>query len=91
MRYQTAAVAIPQTTIPGPLPGPIDLSLPTGGPSASPANRTDRFDTYGGGLHYLFSDTIRFGVGIDRSARHSGLTLRGYESTRVVAQFGYGP
>jgi hypothetical protein len=54
------------------------------------ANRTDVVSTYGGGVSFLFSETLHFGVTADHSQRHSGLQQRSYDSTRFMAQFGYG-
>jgi hypothetical protein len=53
--------------------------------------RTDHVDTYGGTLTYLLSNSMRMGVTADQSRRQSALTARGYEGTRFVVHFGYGP
>ena len=64
---------------------------PDAEPVAPVADRKDYFYSYGAGVNYLFNANVRFGVNVDRSVRESGLVQRGYEGTRIVAQFGYGP
>ncbi len=64
--------------------------LPSSGTGAPVEDRRDFVNTYGGGVNYLFGQTMRFGLNIDHARRHSGLDQRGYEGTRFFAQFGYG-
>jgi hypothetical protein len=53
--------------------------------------RTDHVYTYGGTMTYLLSNSLRVGVTADQSQRQSELTQRGYQGTRFIVHFGYGP
>ena len=65
-------------------------SLPVVPRARSLVNRIDHVYIYGAGVNFLLNDSLRFGVSVDHSRRLSGLSERGYESTRIAAQFGYG-
>jgi len=52
--------------------------------------RRDYVYTYGGGLDYKISDSVRCGIRAEHIRRDSGVALHGYRATRVLASIGYG-
>ena len=52
--------------------------------------RRDYVYTYGGGLDYKISDSVRCGIRAEHIRRDSGVPLHGYRATRVLASIGYG-
>jgi len=69
--------------------GPVDVVLRGGvgrleyrdrvGAAVAAANRTDRVETYGGGVGYHLGRDMRIGVNVDHNRRDSALDLRRYQ------------
>ena len=53
-------------------------------------DRKDYVNTYGGGVNYLLSNSVRFGFSADYAQRQSGRIQRGYEGTRLIGHVTYG-